>query len=394
MNSNAGAVDPSERIVSLDVLRGVAILGILLINVQSFSMPSVARMNPAEFGDFSGMNFFVWLLSHLFAEQKFITIFTLLFGTGILLFLASKGSERSGIRLHYRRMFWLLVIGLIHAYLLWDGDILVAYALCGLWAIMARDWSEEGLLAVGTVLIAVPFVARVDQAIHLDPGASLGIWEASQQSIQAEIEAYRGSWNEQFEERFYSSLSSHTTQFLTWTGWRTTGLMLIGMALYKLGVMTGDRSTAEYRKLAVGGCVGGLLITGSGLLFLLYYDWAGGAGYMWPLFNYWGSILMAVGYIGIAMLVVRYSPKMVGVGAMAAVGKTALSNYLFQTVVATSIFYGFGLGLFGDVSRVEQLGIVVAIWTMQVVLSVLWLSRFKYGPMEYLWRKLTYYSFR
>ena len=125
-------IEISDRIASLDVLRGFAVLGILVMNIQAFAMPMAAYFNPTAYGDLSGVNFFTWLVSYLFVDQKFLSMFSLLFGAGICLF-ADRVEARSGrsAGLHYRRMFWLLLFGLVHAYFLWSGDILVTYALCG-----------------------------------------------------------------------------------------------------------------------------------------------------------------------------------------------------------------------------------------------------------------------
>ena len=391
MTSGPAPTAPSDRIVSLDALRGVAILGILLINIQSFSMPEIVRINPTQYGDFTGINFLVWLLSHVFIERKFITLFALLFGAGVLLFVNAKEKQGySAVKLHYRRTFWLLVIGGIHAYLLWDGDILVVYGLCALWIVLAREWSASKLATFGTLLLSVPFFFRLEQALALDPGAQLEFWTASEAAIQAEIEAYRGGWTENMEERVPAAYAQHTTQFLGLLAWRYTGIMLWGMALFKWGFLSNRRSVAEYRRLAFASGVGGLALTGAGVVFIIAHDWSSSAGFVWPLFNYWGSLLLALSYVALVMLFCRGRTGTPLVHGFAAVGRTALSNYLFQTVVATSIFYGFGLGLFGHVSRLEQLGIVVLIWVVQITLSVLWLRRFRYGPVENVWRVLTY----
>jgi uncharacterized protein len=181
-----------------------------------------------------------------------------------------------------------------------------------------------------------------------------------------------------------------TAGYLASTGWRTAGLMLYGMALFRTGVMTNERSAGFYRRLvAVGGTVGLATIL-AGVWFIEANDWAAAVALYWTQFNYWGSIPLAGAYLGLVMLYAKWRPAGVVTRWLAAVGRTAFSNYIFQTVVATSIFYGHGLGLFGRVSRVEALGVVVAIWAVQVPLSVLWLRYFRYGPLEWLWRALTY----
>ena len=134
---------PTRVIISLDALRGVAVLGILVINVRVFSMPELTLLNPTVYGDFTGANYWAWLVGHVFAELKFITVFSALFGAGIVLFIESKQCKgHSAMRLHYRRIGWLIGIGLAHAYLLWYGDILFSYGICGLLLAFAHDWSR------------------------------------------------------------------------------------------------------------------------------------------------------------------------------------------------------------------------------------------------------------
>ena len=147
---------PSERILSLDVLRGFAILGILFMNIQSFSMIEAAYINPTAYGDLTGINKWVWIISHIFTDQKFMTLFSLLFGAGIILITDRadlKGISAAG--LHYRRTFWLLLIGLIHAYLLWHGDILVIYAMCALIVYAFRKLSPKKFLIYVLITISI-----------------------------------------------------------------------------------------------------------------------------------------------------------------------------------------------------------------------------------------------
>lgn len=393
-DTSAGPTDPGDRIVSLDALRGFALLGILVINVWYFSMPLVAGENPLAFGDFTGANYAAWLLGHVLFEGKFVTLFTVLFGAGIVLFTESK--ERQGqpvLTLHYRRTLLLLAIGLCHAYLLWYGDILVIYALCALLAVFARTWRPRTLVAVGLLLIAVPaalFVFFGTFASELPPEA-LETWQPTDEEIRAEIEAYRGGWVEQMDHRIPTAFAVHTALFAIWHFWRTTGLMLIGMALFKRGILSNERSDRFYRRLLVGGGLLGLGSILAGVWYRTLHDWAFvETVFFAPLFNYWGSLALAGGYIGGIMLWCRRRPTGIATGAFAAVGRTAFSNYLLQTVLATTIFYGHGLGLFASVSRVEQLGVVLLIWAIQVPLSVWWLRYFRFGPVEWLWRTLTY----
>ncbi len=392
---SSGPTDPDERIVSLDALRGFALLGILVINVQFFGMPMIAAVFPPGFGDFTGWNYLAWLVGHVLFEGKFVTLFTLMFGAGIVLFTAGK--ERRGepaLRLHYRRTLWLLAIGLGHAHLLWYGDILVVYALCGLAAVFARQWSPRQLLTVGLVLFAVPSLLYVSAGAFLVDSA--GEEEATDilaglGDTEAEIDAYRGGWTDQMEHRSPTAFELQTVGFASETGWRIGGLMLVGMALFKLGVLSNRRSKQFYRRLLLVGGAVGLALVLAGVWYNERVGWNATRVLLFgSQFNYWGSLPLAGAYVAAVMLWCRRRAGGVVTNALAAVGRTAFSNYLLQTVLATSIFYGHGLGLFGSLNRVELLGVVVVIWAIQIPLSVAWLRRFRFGPLEWLWRTLTY----
>ena len=390
MDSGSGPTPPGERIVSLDVLRGFALLGILVINIRVFGMPFAVLQNPTVYGDFTGLNYFAWLVGHVFAKEKFITLFTLLFGAGIVLFTRSK-DDSEVLGLHYRRTMILLVIGLAHAYLLWYGDILVPYAVCGLLVVSARNWEPAAQLRTGLLLVAVPTLLTVLQGLSMDPGAAVPGWTPSAEALAAEVETYRSGWLAQLDHRVPTAWLLQTGSFIAGTGWRIGGLMLVGMGLFKSGVLSNARSTAFYRRLLVGGGLGGLVLIGTGVWYIESVGWAGReAAYFGAQFNYWGSLLLASGYIAAVMLYCRWRTEGPVITALSAVGRTALSNYLLQTLVATSIFYGHGLGLFGTMSRVELLGVVVGIWAVQIVLSVVWMRYFRFGPIEWLWRTGTY----
>ncbi len=389
MSDDTGPTPPSERIVSLDVLRGVAVLGILVINVRVLSMPELTLNNPNVYGDFTGLNYWSWLAGHLFAELKFITLFSALFGLGIVLFIENKESDREGVQLHYRRTAWLLVIGLAHAYLFWYGDILVPYALCALVLVGFRNRPPSTQLKVGLVLVLVPSVLELLTGLTVGGEAVTDQWEPAAATIQSEVAAYRGGWLEQFDHRLPTAFRRQTIGFIGGSFWRIGGTMLLGMALYEWGVLTGERSNRLYYGLVAAG-VAGLGVVGLGVLYIEARDWSAGAALFYQQFNYWGSFLVAGGYVGLVSLYANWRPGGPLARALAAVGRTAFTNYLLQTVVATTVFYGHGFGLFGSVSRAEALGMVVIFWLVEVLLSVLWLRRFRFGPVEWLWRTLTY----
>jgi len=387
-----------DRIVSLDILRGIAILGILILNIQSFSMPSAAYINPMAYGDMTGMNKWVWMLSHVFGDQKFMSIFSILFGAGIVLF--SENAQRKIGRsagLHYSRTFWLLLIGLVHAHIIWHGDILVAYALCGFIVYLFRRLNPKALLILGLLIIGVHAV------IYLFFGFTMGFWPPESiaetnkswlpatEAIQREIAAYHGSFSQQFAQRSASAFFLETFVFLTSTLWRAGGLMLVGMALYKWGILSAEKSKAFYKKAFVISWLVGLPIVIYGVLQNYAHNWAMEYSmFIGSQFNYLGSLFVSFGFICLTMLLVK-SRKLQGLkDRLAAIGRMALTNYLLQSIICAFIFYGMGLGLFGKVERIWQIAIVVGIWLAQFLWSLPWLQRYNFGPFEWLWRSLTY----
>ncbi len=387
---------PSERITSLDALRGVALLGILLINVWVFAMPEQTLLNPnvyadaAVYGGLSGANYWVWFLGHVFAQSKFITVFSALFGAGVLLFVESKESKgQDAVRLHLRRTAVLIAVGLLHAYLLWYGDILVAYGLTGLFLLVVRDLDARQLAGLGGLFLLFVPAVELFAAVSIGGEAIAGQWTPAEAAIRQEVAAYRGGLSDQLSHRVDASFQRQTSGFVGSSFWRIGGVMLLGMALYRWGVLTGERSTAVYRRLVAGGGVGVAVVV-AGVAYVEAADWSADAALYWRQFNYWGSLLVAGGYVGVVTLLVRRRGDGVVVRALAAVGRTAFTNYLLQTVIATTVFYGHGLGLFGSVTRVEQYAFVAAVWAVQIALSVLWLRYYRFGPVEWVWRTLTY----
>ena len=388
---------PAERIVAIDILRGFALLGILIMNIQEFAMPTAAYSNPTVYGDLTGGNRWVWTFSHVFADQKFMTIFSLLFGAGIVLMsekLDARGQRAWG--LHYRRTFWLLLIGLAHAYLLWSGDILVAYALCGFWVYWLRRLRPGWHMALGILVVSVSALILLAASLTMPPETQQewqADWRPAAETIAEEVASYRGGWLEQMNARVPTTVDFQTYGFLFWALWRAGGLMLMGMALFRWGVLTGSCSRRFYAGMAVLGFAIGLPVVSWGVVQNFAHNWTLEYSYFGPgaQANYWGSFFVSAAYIGLLMLFARSRALPWLQNALAAVGRTALSNYLLQTILATAIFYGHGLGLYGSVERVGQIGIVVAIWAFQLVVSSLWLRYYRFGPFEWLWRSLSYW---
>ncbi|MFG1691268.1 DUF418 domain-containing protein [Gemmatimonadota bacterium] len=394
----AGPVLQSDRIIPLDVLRGFAVLGILVMNIQSFSMPDAAYFNPHAYGNLQGLDYWVWLLSHLLVDMKFMAIFSMLFGAGMVL-MAERMEER-GRRpgpVHYRRMVILLFVGLAHAWLLWTGDILFTYAMCGLLVYLFRKRRPWTLIVLGIVALGVATTLAVLSQVFLpywppEQIADMSEWWApSAATLSETLETFRGGWSQQNGLRFENALMMQTGAFLSYMSWRAGGMMLIGMGLYKKGVFHATLAKRTYWWMIVVGVAVGIPVILLGVRYMNATDWAFETGFFvgrQP--NYWASVLVALGWVGVVMLAcLRFQGGRL-YSAFAATGQMALTNYLLQTLICTTLFYGHGFGLYGSVERTGQILIVFAIWAAMLVWSPWWLTRFRFGPFEWLWRTLTY----
>jgi uncharacterized protein len=398
-STSAGPVPRTERIASLDVLRGFAVLGILIMNIQSFSMIGAAYLNPHAYGDLTGANYGVWFLSHLLADSKFMTVFSLLFGAGVVLMASRREAlGRPAAGTHYRRMFWLIVFGFAHGLFLWYGDILFVYGMCGLVIYLFRPRSPRFLMILGLSVVSVASLLTTFFQVTMPywpPDAIDSVetrwWTPPPDAVRAELDAYRGGWSEQQVVRAPTALFMQTNHFLTEYMWRAGGLMLIGMAFFKLGILSAGRSREFYIRMTSLGFGLGLPIVVYGVLYCNDSGWdvhsamLGGSQ-----FNYWGSLLFAAGWIGLVMLVCQAGSIQPLTRRLAAVGQMALSCYLLQTIICTTIFYGHGLGLYGSVDRVGQVLIMLAVWAFLLLFCPFWMHRFRFGPFEWLWRSLTY----
>jgi uncharacterized protein len=391
----SAAVQGPARIKSLDVLRGVGVLGMLAVHIQLFAFPSMARWNPTAYGDFRGINWWVWLATSVLADGKFITIFAMLLGVSIVM-MAGEAANRAvpAWRVHMRRMSALLILGLSHAYLLWYGDMLVPLALSGAVVFFARRLSATWLLVLGGLAFATASALSFGltwSTAQSDPVA-LAAWRAQWTPrpavIALEIAQYRGGWTEQMAQRVPAALETETLDFVARLFWQMTGLMLIGMALFKLGVLSAARSRAFYLRMGALGFGAGMLLISLGLWrsFATQWDLLDFALVSQQL-HYWGNPFVALGWTALVMLLCQRGWPL---RPVAAVGRMALSNYLFQSVLCTTIFYGHGLGLFGRVDRAGQFAVVVGVWAFQLLASSAWLRYFAVGPVEWVTRWLVF----
>ena len=393
-------VQAKERIQALDFLRGFAILGILMVNIQSFSMPEAAYLNPTAYGDLLGINKWIWILTHVFFDSKFMTLFSILYGAGVVL-VTQKAELRTGhsAGIHYKRTFWLLLIGLFHAHLIWYGDILVPYALCALFVYFFRNLKPKRLLIVGLIFVSIHtfiylfFGWSIPHWSSQDLAEAQAGWLPSTGELNSEIAALTGSISEQIAHNSQAALMLETFVFLILFLWRAGGLMLVGMALYKWGVLTAKREIGFYKR----GLIMGWLLGFPLVIYGVYANFSTGWTYEYSMFlggqfNYWGSLGVSFGYICLIMIIAKSQLVPWLRDRLAAIGQMALTNYIGQSVICILIFYGIGFGLFGQFERWAQFIVVIAIWILQLIWSRPWLNHFRYGPLEWMWRSLTYWK--
>jgi uncharacterized protein len=421
--ASAGPVGAHQRIVSLDRLRGVAILGILVMNIYAFAMPFIGYTNPLRMGGTEPWNLGTWVFTHLLFDQKFISIFAMLFGAGLVL-MTGRAEARGGKpgRIYVRRQLWLMLIGTAHAYLLWMGDILFLYALIGLFAYLFRKRQPRTLIIIACLLLPVTLLLNAGNAIQMETMISevataealvergealddkqqqlLEDWETQRAfmmpndaDVQADLDAHLGGYAEIVAYRAPTVAMMQLFLPIVYGIWRVGALMLIGMAMMKLGILTAERSAGFYTRFMLTGYLFGLPLTA-------FSAWDLFAHHFEPIYtlriggiaNYAGSLLVAFGHIGLIMLVTRTGVLRRTMDRFAAVGRMALTNYLMHSLVLTTVFYGYGLGLYGSVPRAWQMAFVVGVVGFQLWFSTWWLARFRFGPAEWLWRSATYWK--
>jgi len=265
-------------------------------------------------------------------------------------------------------------------------------------AFVLRKMSVRRLIIVGLALIAGTTVISVSLGLSLPywPPQKLEaftheVWRPSHAMVADEISAYRSGWLGEMPRRFHDNTALQFQAFLLISFWKVEGLMLGGIALFRMGVLSAQRPAKIYWTFIALACLVGFPL----IIYGTQRDFAVGWNLRQSLFfyfqyNYWASILVSLGWVGIVMLVCQSRKAYLLKPAMA-VGRMALTNYLLDSVICTTIFYGFGLGLYGKVSRVPQLELVGAIWVFQLLISAIWLKYFRFGPVEWLWRSLTYW---
>jgi uncharacterized protein len=402
------ATTTRDRILTLDTVRGVAVMGILLLNIIAFAMPPAAYMNPRAYGGSEGLDLVVWLGNFILFDGKMRGLFSFLFGASTLLVIegATAKGESAG-RVHYSRMIWLLVFGLLHCWLIWWGDILNHYAIIGMLAYFFRNSSAKRLMGFGIVFLVLQLLVALLMLMGLEFGRA-GLASPDPQTVRdaremlagfeqtfgvppeaaltKDIAAHGGSWLDIARERFKTAgLAPFGTLFIF--GFETLAYMLFGMAAFRSAMLTGGWDRRRYLRW---------VLIGFGIGIPAYAALA-------ALIISQGFSMSAV-MLGVIVLTIPVRPFMILAWAsliillmrpggalttrIAAAGRMAFTNYLATSLICTTVFYGYGLGLYGELSRAQVYLVVFAVWAGMLLWSKPWLERFAYGPLEWLWRSL------
>jgi uncharacterized protein len=397
----------NERIEILDLLRGFALLGILAVNMTAFSWPYEYMHWQRDYWDARADAVVDWLIRFL-AEGKFYPLFSFLFGLGAAIQMErADGCGAPFIGRYCRRLLVLLAIGIAHALFIWDGDILVSYALCGwlllpfrkcqpktilIWALVCLFIPALLIILLWALLAGLSSVPEMAAAIQKGVDEHYGTYEEQQEAVARIIHVFAsGSYAEMFRERFGNVIYMWIVTVFYAPGF--LGLFLLGLYAGKRRIFRDIEGNVRlFRHVLIWGMVLGLPLSflhavcmastelsDSYFLWLLSYGLAG-----------IGGPAQGLAYAAGLTLLVRNHREKQGLRVIGAPGKMALSNYLLQSLVCTTIFYSYGFGLFGAVGPVTRLGLTVLIFVAQLALSAWWLHHFQFGPMEWVWRTLTY----
>ena len=398
-----------------------------MMNIPYFANPVQYEDNPT-ITNFSGINYTTWWTVNGLFEGTMRGLFTILFGAGSLLLLTRLESKSNGMAadIYYRRLLWLLLFGMINAYvLLWPGDILYSYAICGLFLYPFRNMKTKSLFTIGICLLLLTTAKDTwklyeTKALRVNGEKALAL-EASRQKLTPEQEEARAAWTEAKEKNDPKALKKEATaeikkmqkgyfgifsHFRNINFWIQTQmfyriyfldimlLLFLGMALFKSGIVTGMRSKKFYWGLMSLGYGAGLVTS---YLFLQSHVANGfdqsryADATVIDLYQV-KRILLTLGHLSFLVLLYKYKVLMFLLQWLKKVGQMAFTNYLMQSIICSIIFYGYGFKLFGKLEIHQEYYVVFAVWAFQIVFSNVWLRYYRFGPFEWLWRSLTYWE--
>ncbi len=418
-----GPTIKSDRIESLDIIRGISVLGILLMNITGFGLFK-AYDDITNTGGATGWNLKAWWVNSMFFEGTMRGLFSMLFGAGILLFTSRSAENKSSkiIDLFFRRLMWLLVFGIIHCYIvLWEGEILYCYAIVGMFAFSFRHLKPGKLIIATAILLSLASLWNLKDYLETketfetanalnsmkNNGKSLSKDEVKAISKWEEVVSERKPGKEKIEEEIaamhkgYFSILMHkapenqymqTVFVYRYNFFDTLAMMLLGMAFLKLNILKAARSNLFYFWMMVIGYLVGLVVNyyESNLLVsnqfsILSIDQS------YLTYNL-GRVANTCGHIGIIMLFIKSSWLPILKKALAAVGQMAFTNYIMQSLICNFIFLGYGFAMYGRLQRYELYYVVFGVWLFQLIVSPIWLRYFRFGPLEWIWRSLTYWE--
>jgi uncharacterized protein len=409
-----------DRIESLDIMRGIVLCGILLMNINGFGLAH-AYNDPTLSGGATSWNLATWITTNLFFEGTMRALFSLLFGVGMFVLLdrfEKRGAGIEAANIYFRRLTWLLVFGLVHAYLLlWDGEILYNYALMGYFVFVFRNLSPKKLISSALLLFAIgafwsycdykndiKFVSDVALAReNTIAGKTLSRelidasqkWEKKEWEHSAEgITFYNENMRKSYINvvAFLAPINNYYNTYWTYRYdlWDILSMMLLGIGLFKLGILSAQKS---YRFYSIMGLLGyGIGLTVNYFeIYTIYQDNFSFLSFSKTNITYdLGRVPVAIGHIALIMILCKLPILKWLKYRIAAIGKMALTNYIMHSIICMIVFTGVGFGLFGKLQRYELLYVVFSIWIFQLILSPIWLKYYHYGPIEWLWRSLSY----
>lgn len=397
----------TDRLAGLDLIRGIAVMGILAANIVAFGQPMTAYMYPDGFTvPHSAAEDWMWVAQFVLVDGKMRGLFTLLFGAGMLLFLDKAWAKGATRWLQFRRLLWLGLFGLLHFFFIWRGDILFTYAVCGLVALLFARLSQRKLLVLGLIgyvlgaLVYLGMMAPLQMMADTDFGSRP---EVQQTAVQLEEDkqsqlADGASETSMIAEGRYGDWVAHNFSghagdlsfFILLFALETVPLMLIGMALFRYGLFGGEPAGKLRRNWAWAG-----LIIGSALTLAIAL-WAKAGGYTYygtlAAFMGWSPLPRLLVLLGLVALLAPWAAHARGWLAerVRAAGRAAFTNYLGTSVVMMLVFHGWAGGMFGRLGRGELYLVMLGAWVLMLLWSKPWLERYRYGPLEWLWRCLTY----
>lgn len=379
-----------NRLPMIDITRGFAVMGILLMNIIAFSMPQAAYLNPNAWGGTSVADRLAWLVSFLLVDGKMRGLFSLLYGASMILLMdRAEMTGRNGQSYMIVRSLWLFAFGIAHYLLLWWGDILTLYAVIGLVAMRFAGRQPLELVKLAFLAFAAQLALLIVLTVGIQQdGVSYYPQLIDKHAIHVEIALYKGSWAGIFSHKL-ADIWHWGFAGLLYMSFDTLGFMLLGMAMLKGGFLSGKWAREQY----LGTARHCFLIGLPPMLALGIWAWMRGfdPATTFAVVMTWSFPFRIPLTVGYAALILAFSLAAPGafLGRVAAVGRMAFSNYLLSSLVMTGVFYGWGLGLFASIPRAQVYLFVLPMWALMLIWSSLWLARFRYGPAEWLWRSLT-----